>query len=140
MNGPFIFVMAISYWPNWKTFVKEVFRLEVRNRMWQNELICEQMDVDLVFLMVISLIKEVFWLEVRNMLWQNDLFFNQMNGHLIFLMTISYSIDQLKNLCDLCDQMTVFVTKWLVQILKCGTSYSFPVYSTGETIFFLYNQ
>ena len=76
-------------------FYKRGFRLEVRNRMQQNDLICDQINTHFIFLRAFSnsieqieklFIKEVFWLYIRFSLLQNDLFCDQMKTHFIFLM------------------------------------------------------
>ena len=36
-------------WPTWETFAREVFRFGVSNRLWQNDLICDQMNTHLTF-------------------------------------------------------------------------------------------
>ena len=50
---PFHFSEGICQfnWQNWKTFSKEVFGLEVRNRLWRNDLICYQMNTHFIFQM-----------------------------------------------------------------------------------------
>ena len=44
-EGIFIF-----NWSNVESFLKEVFWLELRKRLWQNDLICDQMNTYLIFL------------------------------------------------------------------------------------------
>ena len=50
MNPHYIFLMAILIrLPKLRQFCKISFRLEVRNRLWWNDLICHQMDTNLFF-------------------------------------------------------------------------------------------
>ena len=56
-KGIFVF-----YWPNLETFLKEVFWLEVMNRLWRNDFICDKMSINLfIYLLFIYSSQWVSW-------------------------------------------------------------------------------
>ena len=46
-------IISVFIWSIVETFVKKVFWLEVRNRLWQNDLICDQMNTYFGFLILV---------------------------------------------------------------------------------------